>query len=170
MIVVADLQLEEQAESLEALAAKSDAQFLHFRPWIIRIERDIRVHLELPFSRTVTDELRRIITVFVEFIAEDLAVAPGAGRRPVTAPTKLKQLQETGERILADLGPYAQLADHYYDDRVRRERLSRPSSEVSAEIDAIAEKAKDLWERIVKYLNDLSQIIRETSAHDEAPR
>jgi len=169
VILVADLQLEEQAESLEALAAKSDVQFLHFRPWIARIERDIRVHLELPFSRAVTDELRRIITVFVEFIAEDLAVAPGTGRRPVTAPAKLKQLQKTGEKILADLGPYAQLADHYYDDRVKRERLSRPSNEVSAEIDAITEKAKDLWERIVEYLNDLSQVIKETSAHDEAP-
>jgi hypothetical protein len=166
---MAELQLEEEADNLEALAARSGAQFLHFRPYIIRVEKDIRVHLELPFSRTVTDDLRRIITVFVKFIGEDLAVGPSADQQPVTLPAKLKQLRQTGEYILADLGPYAQLADHFYNDRVTRERLSRPSNEVSAEIDAIAEKAKDLWERIVKYLNDLSRAIKETSAGDEAP-
>jgi hypothetical protein len=163
VIFVADLQLDEKADSLEALAAKSNVQFFHFRPWIILIERDIRVYLELPFSRTVAEELRRIITVLVEFMAEDLAAAPGTARNPVTAPTKLKQMQETGEHILADLGPYAQLADHYYDERVRRERLSRPSNEVSVEIDAITEKAKDLRERVVKYLKELSRVITETS-------
>jgi uncharacterized coiled-coil DUF342 family protein len=87
----------------------------------------------------------------------------------VTTPTKLKQLQQTGESILADLGPYAELADHYYDDRVKRARLNRPSNEVSAEIDAIAGKAKDLRERIMKYLNDLARLITETSPREEDP-
>lgn len=167
MIFVAELQLEEKAESLEAFAAKSQVEFFGFSKFIVPIEKDIRVHLELPFSRTVTEDLRRIITVFVEFIAEDLAAAPGTVRRPVTAPAKLRQMQETGEYILADLGPYAQLADHFYDERVQRERLSRPSNQVSAEIDAITEKAKDLRKRIVNYLNDLNRVIKEASDRDQ---
>jgi hypothetical protein len=169
VILVTELQLEENREGLETCAARNDVKFFDFQPWITLIERDIRVYLQLPFPRTVVDELRRIITVFVEFIAGDLALAAGAARRPVTVPTKLRQLQETGESILADLGPYTELADHYYNEKVKRERLNRPSNEVSAEIDSITEKAKDLRTRIVQYLKDLSRAIRETSAHDEAP-
>lgn len=169
MINVTELQLEEHAEALGTIAATSDVQFLNFRPWIALIEKDVRVHLELPFHRTVVDELRKIVIVFVEFMAEDLTTAPGAARRPVTTPTKLKRLQQTGESILVDLGPYAELADHYYDDTVKRARLSRPSNEVSAEIDAITEKARDLRERFLKYLNDLNLLIAETSDREESP-
>jgi hypothetical protein len=163
-----ELQLEEGREGLEATAAKSGVQFFEFRDWIIKIENDIRVHLELPFSRSLTDELRKILTVFVEHIAEDLAAAPGTLQRPVTAPNKLKNLQRDGEEILADLGPYAELADHYFDEKVKNERLRRPTNEVAAEIDTITERAKALWRRIVKYLNDLKGAIAESYGHDDA--
>jgi hypothetical protein len=167
VISVPDIDLERRAAKLESLVAKDETEFLHFRPLIETIERDVRLYLEVPFPRTVTDELRKIITLFVEFIAGDLAEGPGAVRRPLTVPTKLKELQRTGESILVDLGPYAELADHYFNEQVKRARLGRGSDSVSKEIDAISEKAILLRERIVDYLNKLDRAIRETSAPDD---
>ena len=164
-----ELQLEEKRESLEADVAEGGVQFSYSRKWMVRIEKDIRVHLELPFSREVADELRKIITVLVEHIAEDLAAAPGTLERPVTAPAKINKLQETGEDILVDLGPYAELADHYYNGKVQDERLRRPTSEVAADIDTITARAKDLRKRIVKYLNEVKGIIAETYGPDADP-
>lgn len=164
-----EVQLGDERTSLEARAAESGVQFFHFQPWIIRIEKDVRLNLELPFSREVTSELRKIITVFVEHIAEDLSAAPGTLERPVTAPDKLRKLQAAGEDILADLGPYAELADHYYHEEVERARRTRSTKEVSADIDTIAARAKELWKRIVKYLKDLSAVITDSYGSDEVP-
>lgn len=167
MIDVAELQLEQQAAELTALATGDDVQLDQFRPWIISIERDIRIYLHPPFPRAVTDELQKIITVFVEHIADDLAFGPGAIRRPVSVPTKLKRLQGDGEDILDDIESYAQLADHYYDDDVKQRRKSRPSYEVSDEVDAISNKAKKLKKSILKYLQELERSITEASAPGE---
>jgi hypothetical protein len=168
VIQVTDLDLGQRAADVEAAAADGPPEFLHFQPLIIDIERDIRVYLELPFPRTVADELRKIITLFVEFSAGDLSREPGAARRPVTVPIKLKQLQKTGEDILVDLGPYARLADHYFDEEVELARKSRGSDSVDKEIDAITVKAKKLRDKILAYLNELSRAIRETSAQNES--
>jgi hypothetical protein len=169
ILVPDEPDLEEMREGLETAAAKSGAQFFHFRDFIINIERDVRVNLELPFSRTVVDELRKIITVFVEHISEDLSAAPGTLERPVTAPPKLKKLQETGEDMLSDLSLYAELADHYFDETVHSARLSRTTTEASADITTIGRPAKDLQKRIVKYLNGLNGAITDSYGPGEEP-
>jgi hypothetical protein len=170
VILVSDeLDLEGKREGLEATAARSDTQFFHFRPWIISIEKDIRINLELPFPRTIADQLRRIVTVFVEHISEDLEAAPGTLQRPVTAAPKLKKLQSTGEDILADLGLYAKLADHFFDEKVESARLGRTTDKVSDEVAAIGGQAKDLWKKILEYLNDLKGAITDAYGLNEIP-
>ena len=71
------------------------------------------------------------------------------------------------EGQIAEIEPYAQLSDHYFDDTVKEQRLGRRTDEASAEIDAISAKAKALRKRILRYLNDLSRSITEIGGTGE---
>lgn len=157
-----------RADSLAARAAEGGAQFFFHRPLIIDIQKDVGLYVRLPFTQAVTEDLRRILTMLVEHITEDLASASGGVRRIVSTPDELRKLQKRGEDILADLDIYAEYADHYHTDKAREQRINRPFYETSREIDAISDKAKELRKKIVDYLGDLARVIKEISDGDGA--
>jgi hypothetical protein len=50
VIHVPDEQLTQDVKDFRDFATQSDVQFSHFGKWIIRIEKDIRLHVKVPFS------------------------------------------------------------------------------------------------------------------------
>jgi hypothetical protein len=161
--------LGDKAKALGDLAAKSGAQFWYQRPLIIAIQKDVRLYVRLPYTLTVTEELRRIITMLLEHIPEDLEGAAAGLQRFVSTPDGLQKLQLKGEKILTDLGPYAEIAEHYFNEKVRDRRFKRPTDEATREVDAITAKAKDIRKQVVDYLGELSRAIKETPGGDGTP-
>jgi hypothetical protein len=81
----------------------------------------------------------------------------------VGIPTKLEELQQAGDEIVVDLDIYTELARYYFSKEAKDRRLKRPTNEVAREVKSIGEPAKGLRARILKYLQELSKVIRDAS-------
>ena len=78
-------------------------------------------------------------------------------------PAALVELQEAGDEIVVDLDMYIELARYYFNKEAKDRRLKRPTNEVAREVKSIGAPAKELRARILKYLQDLSKVIRDAS-------
>ena len=143
----------EQAQADIETIAGAEAPYPRILPLLKNVQRDIFLNLRPPFPASVANHLSSFLHALLNHVIVDLEEAPSSVKRPITAPDALERLKQEGVEILDEIEPYTMLAQYYFSQPI--DRRERPADEVSKEIYELAEKAKALKRRIVKYLEDL---------------
>jgi hypothetical protein len=135
-----------QVDPIEARAALAQATAEYLGQNLSVIRREIRLNVQQPMSPKEVSAIR-------DYLEQVIDILPRAIASPAPKSQALvSSLTDAGYDLLDDLGPYAMLANHFFDDIVQEARGKRTPNEVRLEVEAISGRSKVVTKKILEYI------------------
>lgn len=110
------------------------------------VQRDIQQNVRRPISYTEISAIQELLELVIGVLSQE--VVSSALKGPVSA----SRLAEDGYILLDQISEYSIIAEHFFDEDVRKARAKRTTNEVCIDVKAISDMSKELKKEVLKYI------------------
>ena len=141
------LGLPQGAEGNEAVVPDLSRKLTDAAEYLGSARSDIQLNVQPPISLLHTTAIEELLKSVIDLVLIS-AVLAALGRSPTE-----NELADKGYELLGKANRYRELAKHYFSTTVKKVRDTRPSNEVSEEVDKIADRADEFKGAVVEYID-----------------
>jgi len=110
------------------------------------VQRDIQQNVRRPISCTQIAAIQEVLELVIGVLSQE--VVSSALKGPVSA----SSLADDGYNLLDQISEYSIIAEHFFDEDVKKARAKLTTNEVCIDVKAISEMSKDVKKEVLKYI------------------
>jgi hypothetical protein len=117
--------------------------------YLSTVQRDIQQNVRRPISYTEISAIQELLELLIGVLSQE--VVSSALKTPVSA----SSLEENGYNLLDQISEYSIVAEHFFDEDVKKAREKLTTNEVCIDVKAISDMSKDIKKDVLKYIADV---------------
>jgi hypothetical protein len=113
------------------------------------VQRDIQQNVRRPISYTEISAIQELLELVISVLSQE--VVSSALKAPVSA----SSLEEEGYNLLDQISEYSIVAEHFFDEDVKKAREKLTTNEVCIDVKAVSDMSKAVKKEVLKYIADV---------------